>query len=91
MQGENRAWKLFALVPCCFCIARNVGSVGRDELAKKADRLVRGQWSGLIAGVRSCTSHTCPSPQNNADDQMRRGLQLRAEFRGVRFPEHDTS
>ena len=48
--------------------------MGRDELAKRADRLVRGQWSGLIAEVRSCTSRTCPVPKNDADDHMRRGL-----------------
>ena len=73
MQGENRAWKLFALVPMLLLHRpKHVGSVGRDELAKRADRLVRGH--GLIAEVRSCTSRTCPVPKNDADDHMRRGL-----------------
>ena len=53
---------------------KHVGCVGRDELAKRADRLVRGQWSDLIAEVRACASRTCPVPQNVTDDDIRRGL-----------------
>ena len=34
MQGENCAWKLFALVPLLLHRPKHVGSVGRDELAK---------------------------------------------------------
>ena len=75
MQGENRAWKLFALVPMLLLHRpKHVGCVGRDELAKRADRLVRGQWSDLIAEVRACASRTCPVPQNVTDDDIRRGL-----------------
>ena len=48
--AEERAWKLFRLVPVM--LFRHTGSVGRDELAKRADDFGRGKWTELIEGAR---------------------------------------
>ena len=47
--GEERAWKLFALIPLMLLHRpRGSGSLGRDELAKRADDFARGHWIALL-------------------------------------------
>ena len=44
-EGEERAWKLFGLIPLMLLHRpRGSGSLGRDELAKRADDFAQGQW-----------------------------------------------
>ena len=44
--AEERAWKLLGLVRVMLLHRpRHTGSVGRDELAKRADDFRRGKWT----------------------------------------------
>ena len=49
VEVETRAWKLFGLIP--FLLLHRLagtGSVGRTELAQRADDFARGLWTDLI-------------------------------------------
>ena len=61
MVGANRAWKLFGLVPILL-LSRpaHTGSVGRDELAKRADEFAQGGWGDLLTKVRE-NAHDFPA------------------------------
>ena len=50
MVGANKAWKLFGLVPILL-LSRpaHTGSVGRDELAKRADEFAQGGWGDFLS------------------------------------------
>ena len=49
LLNEVRAWKLFCLVPMMIlCKPRSVGSVGRDELAKRIQYFEEGRWVQLL-------------------------------------------
>ena len=97
-SGEDRAWKLFALVPMMLLHRpRHMGSVGRDELAKRVDRFTRGQWSELIAEVRFSASRTFPAPTRRGlatQSRVQRGQVSRArhELTGVPLaPKNDST
>ena len=47
--GKERAWKLFGLIPMMLLHqTRGSGSLGRDELATRADVFSRGHWIALL-------------------------------------------
>ena len=49
---EARSWKLFGLVPMMLLHRpKHTGSVGRDELAQRADDFARGKWTDLIGST----------------------------------------
>ena len=51
---EERAWKLFALVPRMLMHrVHGTGSVGRDELAARGELFVRGRWRELLSSARN--------------------------------------
>ena len=53
--SEGRAWKLFGLVPMMLLHRpRGTGSIGRDELALRADHFMAGRWRSLIASAQEC-------------------------------------
>ena len=65
--AETRAWKLFGLIPMMLLHRpRGSGSVGRDELCKRADEFARGHWMELIqsAGVE----------RTDEEERTRRGV-----------------
>ena len=65
VDAEVRAWNLFCLVPMMIlCRPRSVGSVGRDELAKRIDDFEDGRW------VELCSS--CVHSGREAQDAMHR-------------------
>ena len=75
--AEVRAWKLFGWVPMMLLHRpRHAGSIGRDELAKRADDIAQGHWRGLQDSVRTLAAQT----QGRRDDheeaeRVRRGIQ----------------
>ena len=74
--GESRAWKLFHLVPAMLLHRpRCAGSIGRDELARRADQFAAGRWTELINQARqTATRISRVTPDlDEAEDQRRRG------------------
>ena len=70
--AEERAWKLFGLGPAMLLHRpRHTGSVGRDELAKRADDFGRGKWTELIEGARGNVQDHCSSADVVKDDARR--------------------
>ena len=48
--AEERAWKLFGLIPVMLLHRpQGCGSVGKQELAERANKFGRGQWRELLA------------------------------------------
>ena len=83
MVGANRAWKLFGLVPILL-LSRpaHIGSVGRDELAKRADEFAQGGWGDLLTKARE-NSHDFPAVVRRRRMTIRaEGPQLRPKWRG---------
>ena len=77
MLAETRAWKLFGLIPMMLLHRpRGSGSVGRDELCKRADEFARGHWMELIQSARN--SHRTPSSpgveRTDEEERTRRGV-----------------
>ena len=74
--GEDRAWKAFALVPMMLLNKpKGWGSVGRDELALRVDRFLRGEWLTLLEDARA-NMPELRSGENSLDvtaEQQRRG------------------
>ena len=71
-MGEERAWKLFALVPVMFLHrSHNTGSVGRSQLAQRVEDFT-GRWSELLSEVRREVVRS-GEPQCNGDEKARRG------------------
>ena len=71
--GEERAWKLFALVPIMILHRpRNTGSVGRSELAQRVEDFVAGRWSELLTEARREVVRS-GEPQCKGDEKARRG------------------
>ena len=65
--AEERAWKAFGLVPLLLLHRpRGCGSLGRDELALRADRFARGQSFELLEDAQS---HVLVLPGRNLQDQ----------------------
>ena len=62
--GEERAWKLFGLIPLMLLHRpRGSGSLGRDELAKRADDFARGNWIALLRDSSRSLSEVRPLGQ----------------------------
>ena len=82
--AETRAWKLFGLIPMMLLHRpRGSGSVGRDELCKRADEFARGHWMDLIQSARN--SHRTPSSpgveRTDEEERTRRGGDRRRRSR----------
>ena len=73
--AEERAWKLFGLVPVMLLHRpRGSGSVGRDELAQRADDFARGHWIALLHNARlSVVEGRGRIAKSKAQEQARRG------------------
>ena len=72
---EERAWKASGLVPLLLLHRpRGCGSLGRDELALRADRFVRGQWFELLEDAQSQVPvRPGRNPQDQTQENARRG------------------
>ena len=75
VDAEVRAWKLFCFVPMMIlCTPKSVGSVGRDELAKRIDDFECGRWVELFEAVSPftpCVRHRTQCTEE--EDMIRRG------------------
>ena len=65
---------------------RHTGSVGLDELCRRADEFVRGRWADLLNHARDRAVRN-PGDPHGHDDKARRG----AAARGGKCPEGVTS
>ena len=68
-RAEERAWKLFGLVPVMLLHRpRGTGSVGKDELVSRADDFVRGRWTNLLENIHDTSRQprpaTCETPEH---------------------------
>ena len=76
IQAEERAWKVFGLVPMMLMRRpRGTESVGRDELAKRADDFARSRWIELLQAASETEAqprHTTVV-RSETEDQVRRG------------------
>ena len=80
--GESRAWKLFDLVPMTLLHRpRCAGSIGRDELARRADQFAAGRWTELINQARQTATRIS---RDEAEDQRRRIQHGKSQGRGTR-------
>ena len=74
--GEVRAWKLFCLVPMMLLHRpRGEGSVGRDELAQRAEDFEAGKWVDLVSAslaFRVTGKHFVDRTEE--EEQKRRGV-----------------
>ena len=78
--AEERAWKLFALVPMMLLHkVQGTGRVGRDELAARGDLFTRGRWR---ESINAASRVEVPTPgkrevltedQRAAQDRVQRG------------------
>ena len=72
---EERAWKLFGLIPVMLLHRpRGCGSVGKQELAERANKFGRGQWRELLASSQEVPNH--PQAKDDQDiftEQKRQG------------------
>ena len=73
--AEKRAWKLFGLVLLMLLHRpRGSGSVGRDELAQRADDFAQGHWIALLRNARrSVVEVRGRIAKSEAQEQARRG------------------
>ena len=72
-NGERRAWKLFALLPLMLLHRpRAVGSLGRDELARRVDEFTQGSWMQLIDSAEQ-QEHAHSSIVSSEGEAERRG------------------
>ena len=75
-QAESRAWKLFGLIPLMLLHRpRGTGSLGRDELARRAELFAEGRWVELIERARQCATPIFGTkPElDEGQEQQRRG------------------
>ena len=70
--SENRAWKLFGLIPRLLHRPRGTSSVGRDELCFRADQFAAGEWVSLVDTSRPL-SVARPGKGNAMSEEERRG------------------
>ena len=91
--AEVRAWKLFCLVPMMILYKpRSVGSVGRDELAKRIQDFEEGRWVQLLEAAFDFEQAVRRSSQCTEEEQMvRRGqaAQSRVERGQVSRARHE--
>ena len=73
--AEERAWKVFGLVPAMLLHRpRGCGRVGKEELVERANIFGRGQWRDLLTSMREVLHH--PHHDEEQDiirEQKRRG------------------
>ena len=72
--AEERAWKLFGLIPVLLHRPQGCGSVGKQELAERANKFGRGHWRELLASSQEVPNH--PQAKDEQDiltEQKRRG------------------
>ena len=80
--GEERAWKLFALVPIMLRHRpHNTGSVGRSELAQRVDDFAAGNWVEWLTQGRQLV-HCRREPQCKGDEHSRRGAAAQSRVEG---------
>ena len=74
-MAEERAWKAFGLVPLLLLHRpRGCGSIGRDELALRADRFARRQLFELLEDAQNHVPVRAGSnPQDQTRENARRG------------------
>ena len=89
-MGEERAWKLFALVPIMLLHRpRNTWSVGRSELAQHVWMILM-QAGGLNCSMRlgvrlfALANHSARVTRKPAEELLHRG-----EWKGAKFQEPD--
>ena len=72
-RAEERAWKLFGLVPVILLHRpRGTGSVCKEELASRADDFVRGRWIDLLENIRDTSGQPRPA-MGEIQEHERRG------------------
>ena len=80
-NGERRAWKLFALLPLMLLHRpKGVGSLGRDELARRVDAFTQGRWKQLIDSDAQ-QEHAHSSTVSNEGEAERRGRAAQSKIR----------
>ena len=89
--AETRAWKLFRLIPMLlFHRPRHSGTVGRNELAQRADDFARGSWRELWTAARE---HPNPGVRHQGDEdansRRRAAAQSRVERGQVSRARHE--
>ena len=79
--GEERAWKAFGLIPMMLLHRpRGTGSVGREELARRADDFAHGRFSLLLRGAsRVVESQRCTRDAADTVERRGRAAQSRVE------------
>ena len=71
--AEERAWKLFGLVPAMLLHRpRGTGSVGRDELAQRADEFASGHFRDLLEMASRHAAESRKWGHTQDDDTMER-------------------
>ena len=89
--AELRAWKLFGLVPIVLLHRpKHGGTVGRDELAQRADDFSVGRWADLISAATQ-QGGMRGFPEKVGDEKRRRGMaaQRRVERGQVSRARHE--
>ena len=72
-RAEERAWKLFGLVPVMLLHRpRGTGSVGKDELVSRAADFVRGRWIDLLDNIHDTSGQPRPA-MGEIQEHERRG------------------
>ena len=83
-MGEERAWKLFALVSIMLLHrSRNTRSVGRSDLAQCVEDFDAGRWSELLTETRRQVVRS-GEPQCKGDEKVRRGAPAQRRVESVR-------
>ena len=74
VDAENRAWKLFALVPMMLLHrSRGAGSMGRTELSQRVVDFANARWSDLIRQAVEEVSRSSPQrPVTSEVEEQRR-------------------
>ena len=75
-RAEIRAWKLFGLIPMMLLHKpQGSGSVGRDQLAHRADEFARGHWDSLLRAARQNLFNRSQHRELSEDEErIRRGV-----------------
>ena len=80
--AECRGWKLFALVPVLLLHKPSgTGSIGRDELAKRADDFAAGRWLELLTQATSHTVQQSHTTLTEEQEELRRVQAAQARIR----------
>ena len=72
--GEERAWKVFGLIPMMLLHRpRGTGSIGREELSKRADDFAHGRFSQLLSRANQVAESQRHTRNTVTDTIERRG------------------